>query len=108
MSRDRPSAPASLSGATYRYLRDTLAFDGAVMTDSLGAGAISSAGYSRPAAAAAAIEAGADRAMIDAASRPATLALLERVVANRALPMSHVNASGRRILAAKGTPPCPS
>lgn len=98
--------PASLSPATYRFLRGTLSFDGVVMTDSLGAGAVSSAGYSEASAAVQAVEAGADMVMIDAAAWSSTLAALEQAVASGALPLSGVNASVDRILTAKGLRVC--
>lgn len=100
--------PASLSAATYQYLRDTVGFDGIAMTDSLGAGAVSAAGYSQPAAAAAALEAGADMVMVDGSSWYATLIALEQAVASGALPVSAVNASVREVLAAKGLRVCGS
>ena len=62
------NVPASLSPATYHLLRSTLGFKGVAMTDDLDAGAISAAGYTQPAAAVAAIEAGADMVMIDASA----------------------------------------
>jgi beta-N-acetylhexosaminidase len=96
------TVPASLSPATYQYLRNTLHFAGVAMTDSLGAGAIADFGYSQPAAAVAAIEAGADMAMIDATQWQATLSALESAVNSGALPPARVNASVLRILKAKG------
>ena len=72
------------------------------MTDSLGAGAISAAGYSEPAAAVAALEAGADMVMIDSASWTPTLAAMESAVASGALPLARVDISVARILSAKG------
>jgi beta-N-acetylhexosaminidase len=100
------TVPASLSAATYEYLRGTLGFDGIATTDSLDAGAISAAGYSEPAAAVAAVEAGADMVMVGASSWPATLSALEQAVASGALPVSSVNASVDGILAAKGFAVC--
>src|SRR5947209_3610981 len=94
--------PASLSPATYQYLRTTLHFAGVAMTDSLAAGAIADFGYSQPSAAVAAIEAGADMAMIDATQWQATLSALESAVNSGALSLARVNASVLRILKAKG------
>ena len=96
------TVPATLSPATYQYLRNTLHFNGVAMTDSLAAGAIAQFGYSQPAAAVAAIEAGADMAMIDSTQWQATLSALESAVNSGALPMARVNASVLRILKAKG------
>jgi beta-N-acetylhexosaminidase len=54
--------PASLSSAVIQgLLRQQLGFTGLVLTDSLSAGAVTKAGYTIPAAAAAAITAGADQ-----------------------------------------------
>ena len=100
--------PASLAPATYRFLRTNLGFGGVAMTDSLSAGAISAAGYPAPAAAVAAVEAGADMVMIDSSAWNATLAALEQAVNTGALPPAVVNASVSRILAAKGLRPCPT
>jgi beta-N-acetylhexosaminidase len=100
--------PASLSAATYALLRQTLGFTGVALTDSLGAGAISAAGYSEQSAAVAAVEAGADMVIIDASSWPATVAALEQAVASGGLPLSSVDASVSRILAAKSVPTCPA
>lgn len=94
--------PASLSPATYTYLRQDLHFQGVALTDSLGAGAISAAGYSEASAAAAAVEAGADMVMIDAADWMPTLSALEQAVDNGELPLATVDTSVERILSAKG------
>ncbi len=98
--------PASLSPATYTLLRQNLGFAGMTLTDSLGAGAISAAGYSEQSAAVAAVEAGADMVMIDVGSWADALAALEDAVNSGALPLSQVDASVMRILAAKGVPIC--
>jgi beta-N-acetylhexosaminidase len=100
--------PASLSPATYTLLRQTLGFTGVALTDSLGAGAISAAGYSEQSAAVAAIEAGADMVIIDVGSWPATLGALESAVSSGALPLGAVESSVSRILAAKNIPICPA
>lgn len=100
--------PASLSSATYVLLRQTLHFTGVTLTDSLGAGAISAAGYSEQSAAVAAAEAGADMVMIDASSWSATVEALGQAVADGRLPLSSVDASVSRILTAKGVPRCAS
>ncbi|HVM65953.1 MAG TPA: glycoside hydrolase family 3 N-terminal domain-containing protein, partial [Acidimicrobiales bacterium] len=94
--------PASLAPATYAFLRGTLGFEGVALTDSLGAGAVSAAGYTEAAAAVTALEAGADMAMIDAASWWAVMAALEHAVATGALPASAVDRSAARVLRVKG------
>ncbi len=71
------SAPASLSSAVIQgLLRGKLNFKGAVMTDSLSAGAISAAGYSVSAASVAAVRAGADLILFGSTLNPAQVALL--------------------------------
>jgi beta-N-acetylhexosaminidase len=99
------STPASLSPATYQLLRG-LGFRGVAMTDSLQAGAISGAGYSQPAAALAALTAGADMAMIDASTWSATVSALTAALSTGRLSLTNVNASVRRVLAAKGIRVC--
>lgn len=100
--------PASLSPATYRLLRATLHFDGVAMTDSLSAGAISAAGYTEASAATAAIEAGADMALVHSATWRATVSALEQAVSAGTLTRPRVQASVARILAAKGVAVCAS
>ncbi len=100
--------PASLSPATYQLLHGTLRFDGVAMTDDLDARAISAAGYTQPAAAVKAIEAGADMAMIDASQWSATVSALSKAVNSGKLPLANLDASVNRILAAKGIIVSPS
>jgi beta-N-acetylhexosaminidase len=97
---------ASLSSATYQFMRNSLQFNGVAMTDALWAGAISQAGYSVPAATLAALKAGADMAMIQASDWQNTLRTLEQAVSNGTLSLAALNASVTRILAAKGVHPC--
>jgi len=72
-----PAAPASLSRRVIqRLLRRELGFDGVVITDDLGAAAITGAGYDEGTAALAAVTAGADLplfALTDGASAAAAL-----------------------------------
>jgi beta-N-acetylhexosaminidase len=98
--------PASLSPATYTLLRTTLHFGGVTMTDALGAGAISAAGYSEPAAAVAALRAGVDMPMIDATTWQATVQAIAQALSDGSLGRSRVDASVTRILAAKGDSVC--
>jgi hypothetical protein len=93
--------PASLAPATYQFLRGTLGFRGVALTDDLDAGAISAAGYSQPAAAVKAIEAGADMVMVDAAQWSGTVNALSQAVATGQLPLASVEASVARIVTAK-------
>lgn len=100
-------APASLAPATYAYLRRTLGFAGVAMTDDLAAGAISGAGFSEPAAAVAAIAAGADAAMVDASEWQPTLAALVSALRDGSLTPRRVIESTWRLISAKGLTPCP-
>lgn len=98
--------PASLSPATYALLRTTLHFGGVTMTDALGAGAISAAGYNEPAAAVAALRAGVDMPMISATTWQATVQAIVQALSDGSLARSQVDASVTRILAAKGDAAC--
>jgi hypothetical protein len=100
------NVPASLSPASYQFLRGALQFGGVAMTDDLDARAISAAGYSQPAATVTAIVAGADMAMIDAGAWAPTVNALSQAVNGGRLSLANVNASVGRILAAKGITVC--
>lgn len=99
--------PASVAPATYRLLRTTLHFRGVAMTDALNAGALVAAGFSGPAAAKAAISAGADMAMVSAADWRGALHQIEAAMTTGALSSSGVEASVTRILSAKHLTVCP-
>lgn len=98
--------PASLSPATYRLLRNTLHFQGVVMTDSLVARAITSAGYTEASAAVTAIESGADLALVYSGTWHAAVSAIESALSSGALPAAQAQASVTRILAAKGATIC--
>jgi beta-N-acetylhexosaminidase len=98
--------PASLSSATYALLRQTLHFQGVAMTDALGAGAISAAGDDEAAAAVAAVRAGADMPMVDAATWQPAAGALVHALTNGTIPRLQANASVTRILEAKGVSVC--
>ncbi|MHB1535997.1 MAG: glycoside hydrolase family 3 N-terminal domain-containing protein [Acidimicrobiales bacterium] len=100
--------PASLSPQTYAYLRGALGFTGLAITDSLGARAVSAAGYSQATAAVAAVSAGADMVLVDGAFFGPALAALTQAVESGALPLARVDAAVGRILTAKGISDCPS
>jgi hypothetical protein len=100
--------PASLSPATYQLLRGQVGFKGVALTDDLDARAVSAAGYSQPAAAVAAIAAGADMVMIDASLWQATVGALSDALVGGRLSQTAVDASVARILAAKGLATCPT
>lgn len=98
------SAPVSTSPALYRMLRDEYNFDGVAMTDDLGMAAIKDM-YGAGKEALAALEAGADVAMIqngDASTGWSTLRdnwnNVMAAVESGELPMSRVEASCRRVL----------
>jgi beta-glucosidase-like glycosyl hydrolase len=95
------NVPASLSPATYHFLRGTLGFQGVALTDDLDANAISAAGYSQPAAAVKAIQAGADMVMVDVAQWSGTVNALSQAVASGQLPLASVESSVARIVSAK-------
>jgi beta-N-acetylhexosaminidase len=98
--------PASLAPGAYSYLRRQVGFAGLALTDALGAGSVSGAGFSEPAAAVAAVTAGADMALVDAADFTATLAALTRAVTSGALSPDRLDASVGRILATKAVAGC--
>ena len=98
--------PASLSPATYSLLRTTVHFGGVAMTDALGAGAISAAGYFEAGAAVAALRAGADMAMVDASTWQPVAQALVQALSNGGLSRANLDASVGRILAAKGLSVC--
>jgi beta-glucosidase-like glycosyl hydrolase len=98
--------PASLSPATYAYLRQQMGFGGVALTDSLEAGAIRGAGYSIAGAAERAIEAGADMVMAVGAPFGDVVQRLEAAVTAGRLPLARVEDALQRVLAAKGLPVC--
>lgn len=115
--------PASLSPAVItKVLRGQLGFRGLVVTDSLSAGAIGAAGYSLPAAAVAAIGAGADMVLFGSTLTPADEAALAPVplqasisavesaltaaVATGRLPAGRIDAAVADVMAAKGVNLC--
>jgi beta-N-acetylhexosaminidase len=100
------TVPASLSPATYQFLRNHLHFTGVTMTDSLGAGAISAAGYSQASAAVAAIEAGANMVMINRIALQPTLSALQQAIGSGVLSLNQVDASVAQILVSKGHAAC--
>jgi beta-N-acetylhexosaminidase len=98
--------PASLAPATYGFLRQQLGFGGVALTDDLSAGAISGAGYSGPAAAERAIEAGADMVMVDGRSLGEIVQQLQSAVDTGRLPLERVDQAVRRVLTIKGVSAC--
>lgn len=94
--------PASLSPATYALLRKTLGFKGLVITDTLGAKAISIPGYSEPDAVVTAVEAGADMAMVHDTTWQPALSGLEHAVSIGALSLHVARTRVAHVLIAKG------
>lgn len=97
------TAPASLSAAVIQgQLRGALGFRGAVVTDSLSAGAISAAGFTVPAASVAAVEAGADLVLFGSTLTPSqinALAPSQVLVTVNNIANALVDAVGRGALA---------
>lgn len=108
------SLPASLSSvAIQEELVDTLGFHGLVLTDSLSAGAITSAGYSITTASVQAVEAGADMVLYSSATSADAIAQFHDIVAadtaavaSGALPRSRLVAAAAAALAARGIETC--
>ena len=109
------TGPASLSPAAITgLLRTDMGFTGAVLTDSLSAGAVASAGYTVPEAAVSAIEAGADLVLFGSTLTPqleaqlapqavaatvdAIVAALPAAVTSGALTITEVDAAVGRVV----------
>jgi beta-N-acetylhexosaminidase len=109
------TGPASLSPAAITgLLRTDMGFTGAVLTDSLSAGAVASAGYTVPEAAVSAIEAGADLVLFGSTLTPqleaqlapqavaatvdAIVAALTAAVTSGALTITEVDAAVGRVV----------
>jgi beta-N-acetylhexosaminidase len=108
--------PAGLSPAVITtQLRQTMHFEGLVMTDSLSARAISGAGFSIPAAAVRAVAAGADMVMYGPTSSPSAtrqqfdqIVLAEVAAVNAGtLPRSRLLSAATHILTAQHVGVCP-
>jgi beta-N-acetylhexosaminidase len=104
--------PASLStSAVTGLLRQRLGFHGLVLTDSLSVPAVQNAGYSVPAAAARAVEAGADMVLSDTADPQATtrqiVAAMSAAVTSGRLPAARLDDAVGHVLSAKHVSLCP-
>lgn len=98
-----PNTPASLSPAAYQLLRTDIGFQGLAVTDDLGGMAAVSSRVAVPQAAALAIEAGADMAMVaPVGSYDAVLTALEEAVTGGRLPRERVAEALGRVRAAQG------
>jgi beta-N-acetylhexosaminidase len=107
------SLPASISATVITgVLRQQLGFQGLVITDSLSAVAISSAGYSVPQAAVAALRAGADMVLYNAGPSSVaqltdqTVAAIVAAVNSGTLSRAALQSSVARVLGAKGANLC--
>ncbi|MCR5822776.1 MAG: hypothetical protein K6F85_07685 [Bacteroidales bacterium] len=105
---DPAGLPASLSAATVSLLRDTLGFDGLIITDDMAMGAIT-ANYGYAEAIAMAIEAGADMLCLsnngshyDPDLAPRTVALIEQLVAQGKVSEAKIHRAAERIRHFKG------
>jgi beta-N-acetylhexosaminidase len=103
-----PNEPASVSpSAVTDLLRTRLGYQGFVITDDLGQMAAIRRSYSVPEAALRALAAGNDMALfVTSGPLPDVLAHLVEGVASGRLDESRVNASVKRVLAAKSYDPC--
>lgn len=107
------SVPASVSpDVLTTVLRTQLGFQGLVMTDSLSGVALRNAGYTVPAASAAAIEAGADMVLFNADPAQTadmtdvTITAIAAAADSGALPRTRLFSAVSHILSAKGIDPC--
>jgi beta-N-acetylhexosaminidase len=103
--------PASLSkSAVTGLLRQRLGFHGLVLTDSLSVPAVAHAGYSVPAAAARAVEAGADMVLFDTTDPRATVrqivAAVSAAVTSGSLPTARLDDAVGHVLSAKHVSLC--
>lgn len=106
--------PAGLSPTVIQVLRQTLGFQGLIVTDSLSAGAISALHLAEPAAAVMALAAGADLILFGSPSSPTkSLALASQIsdavvgaVNSGALPKSTLIAAAAQVLATHNTLTC--
>jgi beta-N-acetylhexosaminidase len=98
--------PASLSAAAYDYVSDEYDFDGLVVTDSLGAGAIAGR-WSIPDAAVLAVSAGADMVVFtDPSQLDPVLGALSAAVADGRVPASRLQGAASAVLDARAVDPC--
>jgi beta-N-acetylhexosaminidase len=105
--------PVSLSAAAMKLLRHDLGFRGAIITDSLSAGAISAAGFSAGAAAVRALGAGADAVIVGRGDTKDYGALAASVrgsiaaaVGSSRLPITRLREAVRRLATLMGVTTC--
>jgi beta-N-acetylhexosaminidase len=110
------SLPSSISPVVIHVLRQQLGFGGLIVTDSLGAGALSALHLGVPAASVLAIDAGADLVLAgtpvsaSASLRLAQLtsAALQRAVSAGSLPLATLRAAAAQTLASENVVTCPT
>ena len=89
-----PDLPASLSPAAYRFLRDDLGFEGLTITDSLGMGAVATAGFP----AVKALNAGADLLLMPADTAN-TAAVVTKAIADGTVPRERAEDAAAMVVA---------
>jgi len=108
--------PASISPVVVNELRQGLGFKGLIVTDSLGAGALSALHLSVAAAAVKALQAGADQILYGPAASPAVTLTSATLVASAivqavnagTLTRATLNGAAAQVLAARNTLTCPA
>ena len=108
--------PSSISPAVVNELRHVLGFQGLIVTDSLGAGALSALHLSVSAAAVKALEAGADQVLYGPVAAPAPTLAAANLVASAivnavnagTLSRATLSAAAAQVLAARNTLSCPA
>lgn len=107
--------PSSISPVVIRVLRQQLGFGGLIMTDSLGAGALSALHLSVPAASVKALQAGADLTLAGTPQSPlASLQLaqltsnaIQKAVSDGSLPLATLQGAAAQVLASRNQVSCP-
>jgi beta-N-acetylhexosaminidase len=107
--------PSSISSAVMQVLRQQLGFGGLIMTDSLGAGALSVLHLSVPAASVKALQAGADLTLAGTPRSPAaslqlaqlTSNAIQKAVNDGSLPLATLEGAAAQVLASRNQVSCP-
>lgn len=107
--------PSSISPVVIQFLRQQLGFTGLIMTDSLGAGALSALHLSVPAASVKALEAGADLTLAGTPPSPAaslqlaqsTSNAIQQAVSAGTLPLATLQSAAAQVLANRNQLTCP-
>jgi beta-N-acetylhexosaminidase len=107
--------PSSISPVVMQVLRQQLGFGGLIMTDSLGAGALSAIHLSVPAASVKALQAGADLTLAGTPPSPAaslqlaqlTSNAIQKAVSAGTLPLATLEGAAAQVLASRNQVSCP-